>query len=72
MKNITITVDLRLYRRARIYAAERDTTVTALIRDFLTTLTDPRYDDLDSNFAPPAASEKGYPPPAFSRETVKM
>jgi hypothetical protein len=65
MKNITITVDPHLFRRARIYAAERDTTVTALIRDFLTTLTDPGYDDLYSNFAPPAAPEKGYPPPLF-------
>jgi hypothetical protein len=38
MKNITITVNDDLYRHARIYAAQRDTTVTELIRDFLLNL----------------------------------
>ncbi|MDR7116728.1 hypothetical protein [Caulobacter sp. BE254] len=36
MKNITVTVDDETYRRARIKAAERDTSVSALVRQFLT------------------------------------
>jgi predicted transcriptional regulator len=35
MKNITITVDDETYRRARIKAAEKDTSVSALVRQFL-------------------------------------
>ena len=35
MRNITISVADDLYRRARIAAAERDTTVTAMLREFL-------------------------------------
>ena len=35
MKNVTISLDDDLYRRARILAAEEDTTVTAMLRDFL-------------------------------------
>lgn len=35
MKNITVTVDDETYRRARVVAAERDTSVSALVRDFL-------------------------------------
>jgi len=38
MKNITVSVDEDTYRRARIKAAERDTSVSALVRDFLTGL----------------------------------
>lgn len=33
MKNITVTVDDDLYRKSRLYAAEHDTTVTALVRE---------------------------------------
>lgn len=36
MKNITVTVDDETYRRARIKAAEKDTSVSALVRQFLT------------------------------------
>ena len=36
MKNITVTVDEETYRRARIKAAERDTSVSALVKRFLT------------------------------------
>ena len=39
MKNITVTVDDETYRKARINAAERETSVSALVRDFLTELT---------------------------------
>lgn len=35
MKNITVTVDDETYRRARIRAAEKDTSVSAMVRQFL-------------------------------------
>ena len=38
MKNITVSLDDETYRRARIIAAERDTTVSALVKRFLTEL----------------------------------
>ena len=38
MNNVTVTLDDELYRRTRIFAAEADTTVTAVVRDFLVTL----------------------------------
>ena len=38
MKNITVTVDDETYRRARMTAAERDTSVSALVKAFLTEL----------------------------------
>ena len=38
MKNITVTVDEETYRRARVRAAEQDTSVSALVRKFLVEL----------------------------------
>jgi plasmid stability protein len=38
MKNITVSVDDETYRLARVRAAERDTSVSALVRQFLTGL----------------------------------
>jgi plasmid stability protein len=38
MKNITLSVDDETYRRARILAAERGTSVSALVREYLQTL----------------------------------
>ena len=38
MKNITVSIDERTYRRARIRAAELDTSVSALVRDYLNLL----------------------------------
>ena len=38
MKNITVTVDEETYRRARVAAAERDTSVSALVKQFLNDL----------------------------------
>lgn len=35
MKNITVSLDEETYRRARMRAAERDTSVSALVRQFL-------------------------------------
>ena len=39
MKNITVSLDAETYRRARIIAAERDTSVSALVKRFLLDLT---------------------------------
>jgi len=41
LKNITLSVDEETYRRARIAAAERNTTVSALLRDYLRTFACP-------------------------------
>ena len=38
MKNITVSLGDDVYRRARVKAAERDTSVSALVRDFLSRL----------------------------------
>jgi hypothetical protein len=38
MKNITVSVDDETYRRARTKAAERDTSLSALVRHFLVEL----------------------------------
>jgi len=38
MKNITVSVDDQTYRRARIKAAEQDTSVSALVKQFLVEL----------------------------------
>ena len=38
MKNITVSVDDETYRKARIKAAELDTSVSALVRDYLAKL----------------------------------
>jgi plasmid stability protein len=35
VKNITVSLPNDIYRRARIKAAERDTSVSALVREFL-------------------------------------
>ena len=35
MKNLTVTLDDETYRRARMAAAERDTSVSALVKRFL-------------------------------------
>ena len=39
MKNITISIDDDLYRRARMKAAEQGTSISAWFRDFLIRLT---------------------------------
>ena len=45
MKNITVSVPDEVYRRARVRAAERDTSVSELVRDFLQ-----RLDEGDAEF----------------------
>jgi hypothetical protein len=39
MKNITVSVDEETYRRARVKAAEQDTSVSAMVRDYLREVT---------------------------------
>jgi len=38
MKNITVSVDDGVYHRARVYAAEHGTSVSAVVRDLLETV----------------------------------
>lgn len=38
MKNVTVSLDDETYRRGRLRAAEMDTTLSALVRDFINTL----------------------------------
>jgi len=38
MKNLTVALDDEVYRRARVRAAERDTSVSAMVRQFLVEL----------------------------------
>lgn len=38
VKNITVSLDDDTYRRARMIAAERDTSVSALVKEFLVRL----------------------------------
>ena len=35
MKNVTVSLDDATYRRARMIAAERDTSISALVKEFL-------------------------------------
>lgn len=49
MRNVTLSIDEETYRRARIRAAEMDTSISSLVRDYLRELaTDP---DSESRFA---------------------
>ena len=41
MPNVTVTIPAEIYRRARVWAAANNTTVTALVRDILDVL--PRF-----------------------------
>jgi len=38
VKNVTVSLPDLVYRRARIKAAERDTSISALVREYLTSL----------------------------------
>ena len=44
MKNITVSVSDKVYRQARIRAAERGSSVSALVADYLRTLSDEERD----------------------------
>lgn len=54
MKNITVTVDDETYRRARVRAAELETSVSALVKRYLAELAGG-----DSEFERLAALERG-------------
>lgn len=51
MKNLTLSLDDEVYRQARIAAAERGTSISALVRDYLQALARPSGAAID-----PAAS----------------
>ena len=51
MKNITVSVDDETYRRARVKAAQADTSVSALVRKFLTDLTVESVETREERFA---------------------
>jgi hypothetical protein len=38
VRNITVSLDDEIYRQARMIAAERDTSISALVKEFLVTL----------------------------------
>ena len=44
MKNVTVSLPAAVYRRARIKAAERDTSLSAMVRAFLLSLGDEESD----------------------------
>lgn len=48
MKNITLSIDDDTYRLARIAAAERDTTVSAMVRDYLKQVARPALKEADA------------------------
>ncbi len=51
MKNITVTVDDETYRSARIRAAELDTSVSAMVREYLRLLSVRQLEDARSETA---------------------
>jgi plasmid stability protein len=73
MKNITVAIDDETYRRARIWAAERGTSISAMVRCILTTLPSraPARRPLPRDSAPQSPiSEKIPSPPDSAGETV--
>jgi hypothetical protein len=50
MRNITVSVDEETYRQARVLAAEMDTSVSALVREYLQSLSDasPEFQKLET------------------------
>lgn len=49
MRNVTLSIDEETYRRARIRAAELDTSISSLVRDYLRELA--KDHDSESRFA---------------------
>jgi plasmid stability protein len=58
MKNITVSIDDELYRVARIAAAQRGTSVSALVRDYLRSLAPSVAGQQEANRALFAAMDK--------------
>ena len=65
MKNITVSVDEETHRMARIRAAQLDTSVSALVRDYLRTLGE------DDSPQDETAANDGQPEDAVSDEEVR-
>lgn len=59
MANLTVTIDDDLLRRARSRAIGNDTSVNALIREFLETYVGSELDDIRSDFLDHAAEHAG-------------
>jgi plasmid stability protein len=61
MTNLTVSIDEALLRRARIRALERDTSVNALVRDFLEGLVaqDPPQEGIRAVLALASSSHSG-------------
>ena len=58
MRNITVTVSDTIYRQARVWAAQRDTSVSAVVQYLLETL--PRIPSAAREFP----TDPSQPPPA--------
>jgi hypothetical protein len=58
VKNVTICVDDEIYRQARIKAAEQNTTVSALVKNYLVRLTAGKDANRESEFGCLAAQEQ--------------
>jgi len=58
MKNITVSIDDEVYRRARIRAAEQDTSVSGLVRDYLIQLSNGANSSWQSEFGRLAVLEQ--------------
>ncbi len=58
MKNITVSVDDDVYRQARIKAAEQDTSVSALVKNYLIGLINGTNSSWQSEFARLAGQEQ--------------
>ena len=65
MRNITVSVDEETHRMARIRAAQLDTSVSALVRDYLRTLGE------DDSPQDEAAADDGQPEDAASEDAVQ-
>ena len=65
MKNITVSVDEETHRMARIRAAQLDTSVSALVRNYLRTLGE------DDSPREETAADDGQPGDAVSDEEVR-
>ena len=63
MRNITVSVDDATYRRARIRAAELDTSVSALVRSYLRSLDGNEGDESAARADAPQTVDELWPKP---------
>ena len=69
MKNITVSIDESTYRMARVRAAELDTSVSALVREYLRILVQDRSDPVKVD-RQPVTKEVAHNNPTF-KEVVE-